>query len=127
VDEAAERAEKRVAAKAQEQDQAVKEATDYMQSELQAIEADEDLNPKKAKVDPNKLLKIVMDNDLIDSKGRWNYRAGWKILQTEAGAPPKPNTDRKKIASATTSGTPAEPAKPQAFKTSDDFQKSRPW
>ena len=107
---------------------AVKEATDYFQAELKAIQGDKTLNPSGKKVDPNKLLKLVMDNELIDSKGRWNYRAGMKIMN--ADNPTKPsvpnNTQKKKIASATTSESKGE-TKPKAFKTSKDFKNNTPW
>lgn len=109
------------------EEKAVAEATEYMRSEIAAIQADEKLNPTGAKIDPNKLLKIVMDNDLIDSKGRWNYRAGFRIMNAGNNSnPDNGNKDRKKIAGATTSESNPE-SKPVAFKTSQDFKKNRPW
>jgi len=109
----------------QAEDKAIKEATDFMQSEIQAIEQDKNLNPDGKKIDANKLLKIVIDNDLVDSKGRWNYKAGMAFYKQSAK--PAPSTeDRKKIAAANTSETKGE-AKPQAFKTSEDFKTDRPW
>lgn len=112
-----------------EEQKAVEEATKYMKSELTAIEADPTLNPSGKKVDPNKLLKVVMDNELIDSKGRWNYRAGMKILNSQnpqAKRPAKPTQDKKKLAGATTS-EPTGETQPKNFKTSKDFQQNRPW
>ena len=104
---------------------AIEEATTYMQTELTSIESDKTLNPTGAKIDPNKLLKIVMDNDLVDSKGRWNYRAGFRIyLQGESAAGDK--GDRKVIAGATTSESKGE-SKPAPYKTSADFKRDRPW
>lgn len=108
------------------QEQAVKEATKYMESEINSIQNDKDLNPDGAKIDQNKLLKIVMDNDLIDSKGRWNYRAGWKIYSATMKSGPDTKT-RKTIAGATTSSpSKGEKLQPQ-FKTSENFKKNRPW
>lgn len=124
---AEERAIKRVSEARDQQDKAVKEATEYMQSELAAIEKDKDLNPTGAKINPEKLLKFVLDNDLVDSKGRWNYRAGFKLMQGAAKPAPKPQgAERKPIAEATTSETKPE-TKPAPYKTSADFKKSRPW
>lgn len=125
---AEERAIQRITEAKTKEDKAVEEATAHMQSEMAAIETDTTLNPKGLKVDPNKLLKIVMDNDLIDSKGRWNYRAGFRILEAQAGnaSPAKKVEEKKKIAGATTSEGKAEP-KPQQYKTSEDFKKNRPW
>jgi len=106
---------------------AVEDATQYMKSELAIIEADEDLNPSGKKVDPNKLLKVVMDNELVDSKGRWNYKAGIKIMNAKSNNKPAPKKDnKKKIAGATTSESKGE-SKPKNFKTGDDFKQERPW
>lgn len=106
---------------------AIEEATAYMQSELQAIESDKTLNPSGAKLDPNALLKIVVDNDLVDSKGRWNYRAGMRMLQAQS-APKPDNKDKKALAGATGSDSKPETI-PSAVKTSADFKKpgARPW
>lgn len=106
---------------------AVEEATTYMNSEITAIESDKELNPSGSKIDPNKLLKIVLDNDLIDSKGRWNYRAGFRIMQASATKGDSNETkDRKQIAGAMTAGNKAE-SKPTPFKTADDFKVNKPW
>jgi len=125
---AEERAIERIKGEKTAEDKAVKEATEYMQNEISAIESDKELNPDGSKVDPNKLLKFVLDNDLVDSKGRWNYRAGFRIMKANGGTGAQNNTgDRKKIAGATTSESKAE-SKPQAFKTSADFKgNKRPW
>ena len=120
---AEDRAIKRLGSSKEAEDKAVQEATDYMKSEIAGIESDKTLNPSGDKIDPNKLLKIVMDNDLIDSKGRWNYRAGWKIMQQSKGST---IPDKKKIAGAVGSDNKGE-SKPAAFKTSADFKKNRPW
>lgn len=123
---AEQRAADRINAKHEEQTKAVKEATDFMKNELAVIQTDKVLNPTGGKIDPNKLLKIVIDNDLVDSKGRWNYRAGMKIYgQTKTGPSVK---DRKEIVAATNSDAKGE-TKASTFKTSADFKKpgARPW
>lgn len=125
ISAAEERAVKRLSDEKGKQDKAVNEATEYMQSEITAIESDKDLNPSGTKIDPNKLLKIVMDNDLVDSKGKWNYRAGFRLMNSGTTAPK--TGDRKKIAGASVSGDKPE-EKPVAYKTSKDFKgANRPW
>lgn len=111
------------------QTDAVKEATDYMNTEVAAIEADKTLNPTGEKVNAEELLKVVLENELIDSKGRWNYKAGFKILKGNPVAKPaaKQNTqERKEVAAATTSEAGPEKKGP-AVATSEDFKKNRPW
>jgi hypothetical protein len=107
------------------EDKAIKEATDYMQSEISVIESDKKLNPEGKKIDANKLLKLVIDNDLVDSKGRWNYKAGMAFYKHSV-KPIANIVDRKKIAAANTSENKGE-TKPTTFKTSEDFKKDRPW
>jgi hypothetical protein len=125
--EAEERAYQRLQNEKSSEDKRVKEANDYMQSEMSAIESDKELNPTGAKIDPNKLLKFVLDNDIVDSKGRWNYRAAYKMMQGKSSDDIKKNNkDRKAMAGATTSDNKAED-KQSAFKTSADFKKNRPW
>lgn len=125
---AEERAIERIKGEKSSEEKAVKEATDYMQNQISEIESDKELNPDGSKVDPNKLLKFVLDNDLVDSKGRWNYRAGFRLMKANGGTTTQNNNgDRKKIAGATTSESKSE-SKPPAFKTSADFKGSkRPW
>lgn len=112
------------------QSNAVKEATDFMNSEVTAIETDKALNPTGATIDKEALLKVVVENELIDTKGRWNYRAGIKILNglpkatTEQKKPD--TTERKTVAAATTSEGRGDDKKPN-YATSDTFKKDRPW
>lgn len=126
IQQAEERAIARITEKSTAEDKAVKDATDYMQSELNALEADKTLNPSGDKIDPNKLLKFTLDNDLVDSKGRWNYRAAFKLMNAGKTEVKPVNKDRKVIADATTSEGKAE-TKTSDVKTSADFRKSRPW
>lgn len=106
---------------------AVDDATKFFNDEVGAIEIDKKINPQGLKVDRNKLLKSALDFDLVDSKGRWNYRAAWRFLQN--GQSKSDGTkDRKDIASATTSERGGD-SKPPAFMTSSDFKNptNRPW
>ena len=70
-----------------------------------------------------------MDNDLVDSKGRWNYKAGF-LMMKGSSTTSKNNTidEKKKIAGATVTGDKTE-TKPPQYTTSDDFKKpgARPW
>lgn len=122
-----ERAYTRLTQEKTNNDKAVQEATDYMQTEVAALESDKTLNPTGAKIDANKLVKIVIDNDLVDSKGRWNYKAGFAIMQSQSGKA-KPTGNRKDIAAASGSDTNGEKST-TSFKTSADFKKpgARPW
>ena len=125
----AQKAIKGIEEKSAGEQKAIQEATDYMNAEVTAIESDQTLNPKGDKVDKNKLLKFVLDNDLVDSKGRWNYKAAYRMMN--AGTTQSTNQsieDRKKLAGATTGNEKPE-VKPQPYVTSDTFNKpgERPW
>lgn len=125
---AEERAIGRLKSEKTQEDTRVQEATEYMKSEVSAIESDKTLNPDGSKIDVNKLLKTVIDNDLIDSKGRWNYKAGFRLMNASKAKVDTTTTtpEKKKLAAATTSENKPE-AKPQTFKTTADFKKNRPW
>jgi hypothetical protein len=125
LSQAEERALKRITEEKETKDKAIKEATDFMQEEMTAISNSKEINPAGLKVESDKLLKFVVDNDLVDSKGRWNYRAAFRLMNANAPIP-KPPADRKVIAAATTSNDKSE-TKPAQFKTNLDFKKNRPW
>lgn len=111
----------------QQQKQRVDEATSYFEEEVKTLETDKELNPNGDKIDRNKLLKCALDHDLIDSKGRWNYRAAWRIMQASVKKPDM--TDRKNLAAATTSDERTIP-NTSTMATSETFRKSpgkRPW
>ncbi len=116
--------------KAQDEDQKkINDATGYLNEQVSSIQDDKDLNPKGVKVDRSKLLKFVLDNDLVDSKGRWNYKAGWQMMNaTATGAKTKDKKDLKKLADATTSKSDVEEKSNDAT-GSKDFEKpeNRPW
>jgi len=126
--QAEERAYERIKKERDQEEARVKEANTFFQSELQAIESDKTLNPNGLKIDPNRLLKTAEDFDLIDSKGRWNYRAAWRILENQMASEKGGSTpqNRKQFAGATTSESRPETS-PRPFKTSADFKKNRPW
>lgn len=129
VGQAKEEALKEIAQKQEKEQQAIEQATNYMNTQVAEIEASKELNPEGVKVDKNKLLKFVLDNDLVDSKGNWNYKAGFRLMQANKTAPKtEAINEKKKIANATTSENKAE-TKTTPYKTSADFQKpgGRPW
>lgn len=115
----------------QQEEKLVQEATEFFQAELKEIQGDKTLNPKGLKVNPEQLLKVVMENELIDSKGRWNYRAGWRILRPEleaaAAGNKNNNQDRKTLAGASVKTDKGGEPQSKSFKTSEDFKKKRPW
>lgn len=116
----------------QQEQEAVAAATTYMRSEMAAIENDKELNPTGIKFDQKtaeKLLQTVLDENLVDTQGRWNYRAGFKLMQSgkPATPAPKPDTKEKKEVAAATSGGSRGEAPKQAVATSKDFEKDRPW
>lgn len=123
-------AEKNLETKAGAGQKAVEEATSFMNSEVAAIEADTTLNPTGAKIDREKLLKTVLENELIDTKGRWNYRAGIRLMnagQNQQTTTKKPAaSEKKEVAAATTSEGRGDDKKPN-YATPDTFKKDRPW
>ena len=127
-DRAAEKAYKRFTGEISAQEKAQQEAQEYLNTEIDAIEADTDLNPDGAKIDRAALLKFTLDNDLVNSKGQWNYRKAYELMQAKSqGNKQKSTEERKKVAAATTSERKAE-AKPATAKTAQDFKGNRrPW
>lgn len=117
-----------VEAKEEARKKGIKEATDYIKSEVSFIEGDKKLNPEGLKVDQNKLYKVVLDNNIIDTDGRWNYRAGWLILKSQTKGKEKDTTnkDRKVVAGALNSDN--KPEKKQVpYKTNKDFEMNPQW
>jgi hypothetical protein len=94
-----------------------------MESEISAIEEE-----TGEKVDKNKLLKYTLDNELVDTKGNWNYRVAHRLMKAEKEEKKTVSEDRKNLADATTSDKKAPPAKPD-YSTSDTFNNpmNRPW
>jgi len=113
----------------EKEQKAIDEATTFFQNEVTAIEADKELNPNGLKVDRNKLLKTALDNKIVDTEGRWNYRLAFKLMKPEEIFQAKfAINDRKQIAGATTEGNRAE-TKGSDIMSSKDFQNpaARPW
>lgn len=130
IKQAEDNAVKSITSKQTEEQKAIDDATKYFNDTVGEIEGDKTLNPKGEKVDRNKLLKFTLDNELVDSKGRWNYKAAFELMQSRAtkGSSAEDKTDRKKIAGATTSENRAESTQ-SSVTTSEDFRKpgARPW
>lgn len=113
------------------EDKAVKEATDYLNAEIKTISSDKVLNPEGLKVDPETLVKFTIENELVDTKGRWNYRAAFKMMKSAGIIKPKTvvTQERKELGGATVDKNPkGEPAQ-KTTKSSLDFKKpgARPW
>ena len=121
--------QKGITEKSEAEQKQIDDATKYLNSELSTIESDKELNPDKLKIDRNKLLKFVMDNELVDTQGRWNYKAGWQMMR--AGLTQVKNKsieEKKKLAGATTSDKGSEEGS-KDFSTSETFDNpgNRPW
>jgi len=108
---------------------ALDSANEYLNAELDFIQNDKNLNPDGVKVDKNKLLAFTLNNEIVDSQGRWNYRIAHQLMQAKANnKKSKALKDRKEIAGATTSEKGVE-SKPPTFMTNQDFKNptNRPW
>lgn len=115
--------------KSAEDQKRIEDATKYFTDEVGNIESDKTLNPDGTKLDRNKLLKFTMDNDLVDSKGRWNYRAAYQLMRANVKQVSARETgDRKQFAGATTDDKHSE-SKTSTAMTSEDFANpsNRPW
>lgn len=113
----------------QDEQKRIDEATTYFNEQIALLESDKTINPKGEKIDRNKLLKFTLDNELVDTKGRWNYKAALLLMRSVGTQVKTTNTnERKKIAGATTENNRAE-EKSSNVTTSEDFQKpgARPW
>lgn len=129
VTKAQEGIQKGIQEKTEAEQKAIEEATTFMNDEVSSIESDKTLNPDGIKVDKNKLLKFTMDNELVDTKGRWNYRAAFQLMQAGVkSAKAETIQEKKDVAGATTSEKKAETDKP-AYTTTEDFNNpaNRPW
>lgn len=125
VSKAKEDAKNEILAQKTEEQKKIEEATTYMNEQIAEIEAE-----TGDKVDKNRLLKITLENELIDTKGRWNYKAAHKIMRAEQNKSPndrnKKIESKKELANATDSKPSSDPAK-RNFKTPEDFETNRPW
>ena len=129
IQSAVEQALKQINLKTAEEQKAIDDATKWFKQEVETIESDKALNPEGLKVDRNKLLKTALDNELVDIKGRWNYRAAFRMMKPgDIFQAKQALKDRKQIAGASTDNTRAD-QKPPAFTSSQDFDNpsNRPW
>lgn len=112
-----------------EADSKVKEATEYLQAEVKVLSTDKTLNPDGSNVPLEKLVKFTIENELVDTKGRWNYRAAFKMMKAQGliTSPKTVTEDRKKIGAVTTDKDSKGEPVTKTFKTSKDFKTNKPW
>lgn len=111
-----------------EEQKAVDEATVYMGEQITEIEKDKTLNPDGKEIDKNRLLKFVLDENLRNEKGEWNYKLGYELMKARGQVPTttKDLTERKNFASQSSSNNSSDPAKPTVT-TSEELAKDKPW
>jgi len=133
VGKARENAVKEITERQESDKKAQEEATQFFNDQVKEIEGDQSTNPDGYKIDRNKLLKTVLDNKLVDTQGRWNYKAGWSILKAQENQDSNSSIndtieEKKKVAGATQTEKKSEPVKPN-YATSDTFAdpSQRPW
>ncbi len=125
-----ERVMSKLTSKEQKEQKAIDDATGYFNEQVIEIEDDKVSNPNADKIDRNKLLKFTMDNDLVDSKGRWNYKVAFKLMKANVAIVKTDKTKEKKVlADATTSDNRGDSKGDKEVTTSKDFEKpgSKPW
>ena len=130
IDQAVQKALKTIHEGQTQEQKAIDTATSYFKQEVDKLETDKAVNPKGIKIDRNKLLKLAMDEDLVDSQGRWNWKVAVKMYLAGVTTAPKTQTsdEKKRIANASISDNRAE-TKQEPVTTSADFEKPgrRPW
>jgi hypothetical protein len=123
-EKAAQRAISQFKSEQEQQKSAIESANAWFQSSIN------DLKSSGETIDDNtvnRILKKAEEEQLIDSQGRWNYKAAWKLLKAEdTAATPKPNVDEKKQIAGASTAPQTEPEK-RSYKTSDDFRGKKPW
>jgi hypothetical protein len=117
VEEATQKAVKEIDERTSKEQQRIKEANEHFENSITDLEA------VGNKVDRNKLLKFVNDNQLVDTEGKWNYKAGYQFMSAmeKAKADPSNLDARKQVAAATTSEPVAEPKK-KDYQTPDSLR-----
>lgn len=135
---AEENAYKRIHGETAAEQKAIEEATSFLNAEVAAIERDKELNPtgqKLSEQEKQELLEYVLKHDLVDSRQRWNYRAGRKLMLAEkarndASAQAQQagqRFDRKRAAAAVGADRRSE-TKQENVASEDSFKgKDRPW
>src|SRR4051812_35843276 len=75
LEQATQKAVKAMEERTDKEQQQIKAANEYFESSIADIES------QGHKVDRNKLLKFVADNELVDTQGRWAYKKGYEFMQ----------------------------------------------
>jgi hypothetical protein len=86
------------------------------------------------KVDKNRLLKITEQYSLVDTQGRWNYKAAAEIIKAQDAAKIASRTEaesvkdekNKQIIDLSKKEKSVEP-KSKDYRTNEDFENSKPW
>lgn len=113
IQEAEERAIARIRAEQESEAKRVSDANQWLDANVSEIEAE------GVKVDRNKLMKTALDYQLVDTQGRWNYKAAWQILNAQQ--PKVDTTGKKKLAASTTESVKTE-EKPRDYLTPDELR-----
>lgn len=108
VQEAEERAVQRIKAEREGEEKRIRDANEWFEKSVSDIESN------GFKVDRNRLLKTAMDFELVDTQGRWNYKAAAEILKREEK--PIDLTEKKQVAASATS-EPTPERKPKDYLT----------
>lgn len=103
----------------QKEQNLIKEANEWFESNVKEIEKTD------GPVDKNLLFKTAQDFELVDSKGRWNWKAAHRIAKSQYKSDPTKVDERKKIVGMDRNDQGGTGQKD--FKTAKDFQKARPW
>lgn len=106
--EVEDRAVQRIKAEQEGEDKRIREANEWFEKSVSDIES------TGFKVDRNKLLKTAMDFELVDTQGRWNYKAAAEILKRDEK--PIDLTEKKQVAASATS-EPTPERKPKDYLT----------
>ena len=120
------RAYERIKNEKETQDKAIADANNWFEESHKTLESENGLT-----IDRNQLLETALKYELIDTKGRWNYRAALEIMKSSGLVSKDANLkDRKDFAKATVRGSNKGENTDKSIVTSDDFatgKKERPW
>lgn len=122
IEDAEKRAYDRLTSSQSAKEKAVSDANTWFEESVSGIEKEAGKT-----IDRNALLKTVIDNELIDAKGRWNYKAAWQILKGQSGGSGDSREDRKRLADDTNKDSSHADTSTKGVKSSEDFKKDRPW
>lgn len=116
------KAQKEVLEQNTSQQKLIDDATKFMNDEIASIESTGE------KIDKNALLKFVIDNELVDTRGRWNYKAGHKMMRAGKTTKNSDLTQKKNLANAVLDDN-GEGEVDTKYTTSEDFENpsERPW